>query len=85
MKNSFVRGACALVVMAAFGTVGTATAAHSATAEREPAELRRAVAFDREADLAEATLATRPGEKKKCRFTASRNALRPRSNECRLA
>ena len=100
MKISFVRGAFALATIAAFNVAGAAStpfgagepiAAGSETELRiDDPSLRQALAFDRHAELTAAptllAATPRPDEHaRRCRFTSSKNALRPRKNECRLA
>jgi hypothetical protein len=75
----------AAMVVALPATAGDSAApaadAQTAAGATALAEARQAVAFDRhaEADLA---LASR---EERCRFSAGRNPVRPRRNECRLA
>jgi hypothetical protein len=90
MKNTLVRGIVVLIAAAAFGTAGAATAPVTADADRTipTAALLEAISFDRHADLttvAAADFASLANTERKCRFTSSRNPLRVRSNECRLA
>jgi hypothetical protein len=89
MKNTLVRGAVALIAAAAFGVAGAASPSVPADLDRTvvtPA-LLQAVSFDRDADLTSvaADFASLANTERKCRFTSSRNPLRVRSNECRLA
>jgi hypothetical protein len=90
MKNTLVRTAVALIATAAFGVASATTPAVEAAEGRnvDATVLMDAVSFDRDADLAvtaPAEFASLATTERKCRFTSSRNPLRVRSNECRLA
>jgi hypothetical protein len=75
-KGIFV--AALLVVPAHAGMLSHNT--QSVEAGVDQALLHAAVAYDR--DSAEASIAS---TEQRCRFTPSRNPVRPRRNECRLA
>jgi hypothetical protein len=82
----------ALVLTMSFGGVSTAVVAEpgriaagsatavSASSADAPSTLQQALAFNRELPLA-----ARPGAPDKCSFKPSKNPLRQRKNECRLA
>lgn len=82
--------AAILAVAMSFGGISTSTTAEPGRVAVAPAvsamqvdagrALQQAVAFEREAEFA-----SRPGASDKCSFKPSKNPLRQRKNECRLA